>query len=214
MGIRRFAWVAVFFTLALPLQSRADTIYTNLGPLSSYNCCIGKWAQAMPFTVPAGPGYSLTQIEIAMTWESGTNSTLLRLMTDSLGLPGSTLASWTFGPFPIFGTVTTIQPSQTISGITGITLSGGTTYWLAAFPGDSTTRAIWNLNNTLQTGNGAFSTDGGSTWPTGSDNGYIDTLSAFAVLGDPVGVREPSTMLLLGTGLAGLLAIRRKAARS
>lgn len=69
---------ALFLALALSTASRADTIYTTLGGGSSYVFAPG-WevsedeSIAMPFTVPAGPGYSLTRIEIALTWESGTN---------------------------------------------------------------------------------------------------------------------------------------------
>ena len=222
MGIKLLAWAAVFFLLALPTQSRADTIYTNLDGGTTYNCC-GGWGVgnfgdiydiAMPFTVPVGPAYSLTQIEIALSlFGGGTNSALVRLLNDSGGLPGGSIDSWGLGPLPGFGfpgLVSTIQSSQTISGIAGITLSGGTQYWLAAFPGDPSTQATWNLNTTGASGPFAVSTNDGSTWR--SDN---STLGAFAVYGNPVsGVPEPSTMLLLGTGLAGLFVCRRRAARS
>lgn len=130
-------------------------------------------------------------------------------MNDSGGLPGGTIHSWALGPFPQFTTVNTIQPSQTIdTEILGLSLIGGTTYWLAAERGASDTVLGWNSNDSGLIGPFAFAPYGGA-WA-----GFNHELSAFAVYGNPEGVPDPSTMLLLGTGLAGLLVRRRKATRS
>ena len=216
-GVKLFTLSALFLALALPVPSRADPIYDNLGPGLSYDCCNGLpvLLLAMPFPVPVGPGYSLTEIDIALTQFEQPSSVDVMLLNDSGGLPGSIIGSWALGPFPNHG-INTIQPSQVISGITGIPLLGNTTYWLAAkfanFP-----QASWEVNNTSQTGNALqFPMIPGGTWMPLDE----PLLGAFRVLGDPItgGGRdqlpEPGTLLLLGTGLAALVARRRKAARS
>ena len=217
---------ALLLALALPIASRADTIYSNLGAGPNDYCgCAGNGVNsghqpAMAFTVPVGPGYDLTQVEIALAWNfGGTNSALVKLLNDSDGLPGGLIGSWFLGPFPNFdGSTTTIQPSQTIPGITGISLSGGTQYWLAAFPGDPSSDAAWYTTDPGSIGSVAHSFDGGSTWPLSSNNGGNSVRSAFAMYGDPVSdvpkVPGPGTLLLFGTGIAAYFARRRKPARS
>jgi PEP-CTERM motif len=201
----------------------ADIVYTNLGSGSTYigtsgdgvagsGTGVGSQSFADPFAVPAGPGYNLTQLDVAVSWNGlGTNSAIIELLTNSGGLPGSTvLGSWTLTNLPAFGTVGSIQPSQTISGISGIPLSGGTQYWLAAFAGASSTFDSWNSNSTGATGTNAFSTNGGTTW---IPNGPGARLDAFDVLGTPIATPEPGTLTLLGCGLIGLaVAFRRKSA--
>jgi hypothetical protein len=206
------AMAILLLTLVLPIASRASTIYTNLGAGSSYYCCDGYAVNssqqlAMAFTVPGGPGYSLTQIDIALTFaDIGTNSALVQLWSDSAGSPGVIIGAWTLGgPLPEYGLTTAIQSSQTISGISGITLSGGTQYWLTPLPGDSSTEAVWNTTDPSSIGITNASFDGGSTWTAACD---VCNRTAFAVYGDPVSappeVPEPSTILLLGGGLLGL----------
>jgi PEP-CTERM motif-containing protein len=208
----------LLLTLALPIASRAGTIYSNLGTGSSYSFtgyAINSSQQvAMAFTVPAGPGFFLTEVDTAVNYAGeGTNSAFVQLRGDSTGAPGVIIHTWALaGPLPDIGLVTTIQSSQIVSGISGITLSGGTQYWLVALPGDSSTSAGWNSTVPDSTGITNASFDGGATWTAAcSDCGR----SAFAVFGDPVstnGAPEPGTMLLLGTGLLGLLrSVRRRA---
>ena len=146
---------------------------------------------------------------------AGANSIRVDILSDSAGLPGAVDGSWFLGPLPYYnGSIGSIQPSQTISGITGITLTGGAQYWLAAATVGSLASDAWNHNGagvTLSLGAEFLNTRG--TWYAG-----YGIPGAFAVYGDPVSeqpvseqpVPEPSTMLLLGTGLAVAVVMRRR----
>jgi hypothetical protein len=105
---------------------------------------------AMPFVVPAGPGYDLTQIDIALLALHTDRDFTIELLSDSAGLPGSSIGSWGLTGLPLNST--SIQPSQTIAGILGITLTGGEQYWLAAFADISREFGVWGLPTLFKTG--------------------------------------------------------------
>jgi len=98
---------------------------------------------------------------------------------------------------------------------TGWTISGsgafgaGQQYFLALGPEDINNDAYlaWNYNSTGATGIDLFSRDGGQTWTSNGEQ----TIGAFDILGSPQGtVPEPSSLLLLGTGLVGAFGSLRK----
>jgi hypothetical protein len=68
-----------------------------------------------------------------------------------------------------------------ITGITGVSLSAGTTYWLVAEPDSlrSTTWEMWNVNTVRLKGGVLYSNDGGQSW-NGSSS---DLLGAFDIIG-------------------------------
>jgi hypothetical protein len=84
---------------------------------------------------------------------------------------------------PTSGTTTTIQPSQTISGISGIDLVAGVSYFLDVAP-------VSNNNDTLD------------FWDINSSGGTeaFDVLSAGSSAATPL----PSTLALFAAGLGGL----------
>ena len=122
---------------------------------------------------------SVSQIDIAVGYVSGVNSFYASLWTSSGNLPGTQLARWdNLSSSTSFGQCCGLV---TISGISGLSLIAGNSYFLVLGPENisSTTFEWWNLNNTGVMGLDLYSTDGGITW---NNNGQ-QTLGAFDVLG-------------------------------
>src|ERR1700747_1683597 len=90
--------------LALSAPSFADTLYNNLEPgnvasapggycLGTGSCASSYWIDAIAFT-PSETA-ALGDIGIALAYVSGQNSATIQLLSDSGGLPGSLMESWT-----------------------------------------------------------------------------------------------------------------------
>lgn len=205
---------------AMAKPAHADTIFSNLGLGGTVNVeaahSVDSFTDlAMSFMVGAGSGFNLTQIDIAIRQVSsgvGSNGAVVELVTDFGGLPGSLLHSWTLTNLPAMtgpvGATGTLQASQSITGITGISLAGGTQYWLVALPIDANAFMGWNFVTPTQIGPFAYSHDSGSTW-------LLDTQhvpGAFDVQGTPLStsVPEPSALALLIGGLAGCALAKKR----
>jgi hypothetical protein len=165
-------------------------------------------AAATPFVVPTGFDFGLTEVDLAVD-STAAAAALVQLREDAGGTPGAVIDSWTMN-FPGLFSNFSIVPSQSITGITGITLEAGLTYWLAVLPASAATDTWWRANNTGQSNIKADSLDGGATFTGVTLNADV----AFGVFGTPQAVStvsEPSTLITFSTalGIAGLLRRRR-----
>jgi len=144
------------------------------------------------------------------TWD---DQVTYSIYTNAAGGGPGTLVSGATGT----ATATYTADGETVSGVfpeyeisfntTPISLSSGTTYWLALST-DEPSGIYWTSSSTTPPSSSYYSTNGGSSW---SNNGSGTTL-AFQVIGTPSGstsVPEPLTTLGTVTAAGFGIALRR-----
>ena len=210
--MRKIFGAALLAAILASGSANAGVIYSNFGAGNSYSCCIGytisgSTSQGGEFTSPGN--YDVNQIDLGLTNVLGGNSAVVNLWTESGGLPNSLLGSWNVSGQPGFGAVSNVL--TTIGGISGISLTLGSNYFLTVAPGAADTWDAWNWNTIGEAG--TIVANGGSGWSAFPDS----TLPAFDVLGNQssnVRVPEPGTLLLLLTAFAGLGTMRSRKAKA
>jgi len=157
---------------------------------------------ASPFT--SGGEFDVTQIDAVLGGAANpvyTKTVDVGIYTDAGGLPGALIGSmYQATPPQNFINADVVA----ISGITGVPLHSGQTYWLVILPDSTSTNVNWVYG--AGSGVQARTTDG-STWfhPTASVNSTY-----FDVVGTEV--PEPGTFTLLGLGSTVVALLRRRAA--
>lgn len=167
----------------------ASVIFSNIGtayPKGLYFCCYGStisgsssalgsqnWV-AMQFT-PAAKA-TVSEIDAAVGWFSGTNQVTLGLYTDAGGAPGTKIKD---------GVASGLQTGGGCCGLavlkTKAKLKAGTPYWVTVTTeGANNTFGFWNFNSTDQIDTVPISNNTGSGWQA---LGATVPAPGFAVLG-------------------------------
>lgn len=205
--------LAMFFLVPRICVAGPVTIFSDYGPGMTFSGTNG-WCVSGPSTPNCGPevvrwiaapftpsgNFTLGQIDLPFNFVSGTNGGVVELVSSVGGLPSTTvLETWTLTSLP-----PSFAPSIiTLNSSGGVTLLNGVQYWIVAMPSATDTLDFW-FNNTLGENGTLASINSGASWISNV------TLTAFDVLGTPTATPEPSSLLLLGTGLLGLgFAVRR-----
>jgi len=208
------------------LPSAAAVIYSSLGPSGDvYNSsggfgfggsgcafCSGTgYSDGLGFTTDGSGVFSVTSISLGMFNDLSPNTFDVAIYTSSNGHPGTVVpgAQWdSLSTNVVQGGCCSLV---TVSGITGLNLTGGDDYYLVLTPVSFTDTSFNVLAYSTTSANQdyQYSPNGISTWT----NAAVELGGAFEIDGNAVSsTPEPSTWLLLGTGLAGLLAVRRRPA--
>jgi len=196
------------------------TMFSDLGPSGNvYNCCTGwtvsgtgtigtSYTEAGLFTPLTGG--NVTQIDLGVSSVAGPDTFYASIWTDSGGTPGTQVAGAYWSPLNANQSFGGCCGLVTISGISGVSLTAGQSYFMILGPlstSDSSWNP-WNWNNQGVNGLDLYSTDGGSMWNGG--NGSGNPLGAFDILG--TSTPEPSAAVLFATAgviMVGLALARR-----
>ncbi|MES2459309.1 MAG: hypothetical protein V4671_01910 [Armatimonadota bacterium] len=194
--------------------AHADVLFTNLGAGSSYNTGVangGGSDLAIGFTVTGTGTFTLTSLELPIS-KIGTPGAFTTFSLASVGagnVPGASLG--TLGTFAISPPFNDSVPLSVFDvSAAGVTVTGGSSYFLVENAGPSSAIAI-NLNNIGAMGL-TFRSSDAQPWAFLSD---YDT-SAVRINGTPTSVTgavpEPSEWLAMGmagTSVMGLMVRAR-----
>lgn len=211
-------WATIPATLGLcalvlgaPTVARASTIlFTNFGTGFSYNASVGnpvgndgfggdEW-QGETFTASATA--NLNSIEIALSGTGMSNDPItVDLTASAADSPGAVLESFTIPAVsaPLLGTN---NSPITLTSVLEPLLTSGDQYWITA-AAPSTSAYAWNFNSTGENADHAISTDNGATW-------FVSLSGSFTPGAFEVDVPEPSSLLLLSTGLIACLWLKQR----
>ena len=179
--------------MAPPTHDGAQAIFSNLGtryPMGLYFCCSGatvsgpdsalgfqSWP-AMEFTPSTDA--TVTELDLAIEWISGTNEVDLGLYTDAGGIPGTLLKTFKASGLQSVGGCCSLAVGKDKE---GIPITAGTPYWVAATTARNApdTFGSWEFNSTDQVDAVPSAVNKGSGWVT---NGGAVPAASFAVYGN------------------------------
>ena len=201
--------------IAVVPASADAPLYSTLGPSGQYDAT-GGWeisgsnysnqAVGNPFSL--GSGATVGDAQLALASVTGNNNPMnVYIESDSGGVPGSIIASLTqVGTIPAFGGgggLVTFDCSDP-----ACTLAAGA-YWLVAVQPDAATSQGWLYSYNDVAANIAVDHTGS---PTGLVAAGSQKGNGFEI--DGAATPEPSSFLLLGSGLAGLAGMLRRKLRA
>jgi hypothetical protein len=202
---RHSRWFAFCATIALYLSAfaslgHADVVFTNIVG----NCCGGYLVGGSNFgTESLGTQFSPTQstffqdaqVVVFTDKGLGDGNFNMYLFSDANRLPGTSIANLGTLTAPVGGGILTATGPQ-------VPLIAGTEYWLVLTPFDDNTWVGWEEGGTTNVGV-AYSTD-----PNGQ--GSWNHLGPQALQFQIDGVPEPSSIVLMGSGMVGLFGMLRR----
>jgi hypothetical protein len=199
----------VFLCLASALPSKADTIFSNLGPDRSFNrnsgwaigdCCNEGPGQVFAFPFIPTRTETFTDATLALQRTSGPSPLNVEIESSSAGIPDAILDTLT--------QTANLSPIPSLVDFACSTcrvLNAGTLYFLVAQQTEPLNVASWGFSNS-DVDTAFFNESGSTTGPWTPNNGPVGAYELHGVAITP----EPPSVLLLASGLIALLAVGYK----